>query len=69
MNARSLHTTLPFYECFSSDRNPSDSLTMSEFKALRHLSKNKNIVIQNADKGNVIVILDKIFYISVIEEI
>ena len=40
-----------------------------EFKALRHLPKNKNIVIQKADKGNIIVILDKIFYISATEEI
>ena len=39
------------------------------FQALRHLSKNKNIVIQRADKGNTIVILDKISYISAIEEI
>ena len=44
-------------------------LTASEFKALKHLSKNKNIVIQKPDKGNTIVILDKISYISAIEEI
>ena len=42
---------------------------MSQFRALSHLSKNKNIVIQKADKGYTIVILDKIFYISVIEKI
>ena len=45
------------------------NLTESEFKALRHLPKNKNIVIQKADKGNTIVILDKICYICAIEEI
>ena len=33
------------------------------------MSKNKNIVIQKADKGNTIVILDKISYICAIEEI
>ena len=33
------------------------------------MSKNKNIVIQKADKSNTIVILDKISYISDIEEI
>ena len=48
---------------------PSEILTASEFKDLRHLSKNKNIVIQKADQGNSIVILDKISYISAIEEI
>ena len=57
------------YESFSRDQSPSENLTESEFKALRHLSKNKNIVIQKADKGNTIVILDKISYIRAIEEI
>ena len=38
-------------------------------KALRNLSKNKDIVIQKAEKGNIIVIVDKISYISAIEEI
>ena len=36
---------------------------------LRHLSKNKNIVIQKADKGNIMVILVKISYISATVEI
>ena len=53
----------------SSDQSPSENLTASEFKALSHLSKNKNIVIQKADKDNTIVILDKIPYISAIEKI
>ena len=69
MKARLLDTALSSYESFSSDQSPSENLTASEFKALRHLSKNKNIVIQKADKGNTIVILDKISYISAIEEI
>ena len=37
--------------------------------ALKRLSKNKNIVIQKVDKGNIVMILDKCFYISAIEEI
>ena len=69
MKDRLLDTALSSYEIFTSDRSPSENLTASEFKALRHLSKNKNIVIQKADKGNTIVILDKISYISAIEEI
>ena len=47
----------------------SENSTASEFKALRHLSKIKIIVIQKADKGNTIVTLNKIFYISATEEI
>ena len=69
MKARLLDTALSSYESFSRNQSPSENLTASEFKALRHLSKNKNPVIQKADKGNTIVILDKISYISVIEEI
>ena len=58
IKARLLDTVLPSYESFSRDQSPSENLAASEFKALRHLSKNKNIVIQKADKGNTIVILD-----------
>ena len=68
MKARLLDTVLSLYESFSNDRSPSEYITTPKFKALRHLSKNKNIVIQKADKGNTIVILDKISHISVIEE-
>ena len=38
-------------------------------KAFKRLSKNKNIVIQKADKGNTVVILDKLSCISATEEI
>ena len=57
MKTRLLDTALSSYESFSSGRSPSENLTTSEFKALRHLSKNKNIVIRTADKSNTIVIL------------
>ena len=69
LKSRLLDTALASYESFSSDQSPFENLTGSEFKALRHLSKNKNIVIQKADKGDTIVILDKISYTSVIKEI
>ena len=69
IKARLLDTVLTFYQNFSSDRDPPENLTSSEFKALKRLSKNKNIVIQKADKGNTVVILDKCSYISAIEEI
>ena len=69
IKARLLDTVLSSYEIFSRDQSPSENLTESEFKALRYLSKSKNIVIQKADKGNTIVILDNISYIRAIEEI
>ena len=45
------------YQCFANNPSPSELLATSEFKRLRHLSKNKNIVIQKADKDNTIAIL------------
>ena len=69
MTARLLDTALSSYESISSDQRPSENIIASKFKAWRHLSKNKNIVIQKADKSNATVILDKISYISAIEEI
>ena len=38
-------------------------------KALKSLTKSKNIVIHKSDKGNAVMILDKCSYISAIEEI
>ena len=66
---RLLDTALTSYQNFSSERNPPENLTHSEFKALKYLSKNKNIVIQKADKDNTVMILEKCSYISAIEEI
>ena len=69
IKARMLDTALTSYQNFSSDRKPSENLTFSEFRALKHLSKNQYIVIQKADKGNTAVILDKWSYIRAIEDI
>ena len=68
IKTRLLDTALTSYQNFSSDWEPPENVT-SEFKALKCLSKNKDIVIQKADKGNTVVILDKCSYISAIEEI
>ena len=69
IKARLLDAALISYQNFPSDQNPPENLTLSEFKALKRLSKNKNIVTQKGDKGNTVVILDKCSYISAIEEI
>ena len=65
------HSALTAYQTFSSDQHPPEKLTLSEFKAFKSLSKNKKvyIVIQKADNGNTLVILDKCSYISTMEEI
>ena len=55
---RLLDTALTSYKNVSSDRDPPENLPPSEYTALKHLSKNKNVVIQKADKGITVVILD-----------
>ena len=69
IKARLLDTALTSYHNLSRDREPPENLTSSEFKAPKRLSKNKHIVIQKADKSSTIVILDKCFYVSAIEQI
>ena len=69
IKARLLDTALTSCQNFSSDRESPENVTFSEFNALKRLSKNKDIVIQKADKGNTVAILDKCSYISAIEEI
>ena len=69
MKARLLGTAFSSNKGFPNDQSPSEKLTASEFKALRHLSKNTNIVIQKADNGNTFVIPDKISNITATEEI
>ena len=49
IKARLLDIALLSYQNFFSDRHLPENLT-PEFKALKHLSKNKNIVTQKADK-------------------
>ena len=42
-------------------------LSKGEFDALKNLSQNKQIVIQKSDKGNSIVIVDRVKYIEKME--
>ena len=54
--------------CFSSFKNfqfeDELNITPKELKALRNLSSRKDIIIQKADKGNSVVILNKTDYIK-----
>ena len=46
-----------------------DNLTKEEYQSFLKLSQNNEIIIQKADKGNTVVILDRNSYISKIEEL
>ena len=52
-----------FYNC-----NPSPRI-LSQYRVLRNLRKNKDIVITTPDKGNEVVILDRKLYNNAIEQI
>ena len=56
IKTRLLDTALTSYQNFSSDRDRPENLSSSEFKTLKSLSKNKDIIMQKADKGNTVVI-------------
>ena len=59
-----------FYSFNSYNENSAPiNLIPEEFAALKSLSKNKNLIIQNSDKGNSIAIIDKSNYLEKIRNI
>ena len=46
-----------------------ENLTEDEYEAFLSLKSNKNIIIQKADKGNSVVVIDHLKYIRKIEEL
>ena len=58
------------YKLFTSQyRCLIDNLSKKEHLALKNLVKNRDLIIQKADKGNTVVILNKNDYISIIKVI
>ena len=49
------------------NNNVPQHLSKGEFDAIKNLSQNKQIVIQKSDKGNSIVIIDRVKYIEKME--
>ena len=68
VKARLQDKALTSYQNFSYVQDPPEYLT-PEFKRLKRLPKNKNIIIQKADKINSVMILDKCSYIGAIVKI
>ena len=60
------HTSLKFY---NRKRKKLENITEEEHRALNELISLDDIIIQKADKGNVIVLLDKSTYIEKMEDI
>ena len=58
IKSRLLDTAFTSYNFFERIR-PVSNLNEAELNALENLTKNKNLVIQKADKGNTVVIINK----------
>ena len=55
-------------EMLMKSKPPESNLKRNEWKALRELKRNKEIVILNADKGKCLVVMDRSEYIRKMEE-
>ena len=60
------HSSLKFY---NRKKKKLENITEEEHRALKELASYDDIIIQKADKGNVIVLIDKINYNSKMEYI
>ena len=67
VKARLQDTSFTSYSAFNKDNSPPSNLSNNEFESLCKLKNKDNLVIQKADKGNTIVILDKDSYLKSVE--
>ena len=68
IKSKLLDTAFTSYNFFQRKR-PVSNLSEAELNALENLTKNKNLVIQKADKGNTVVIINKNDYKTKIQNI
>ena len=60
---------LSSYKSYNKSKHLTENITENEYNALLELKANKDIIIQKADKGNLVVILDKDIYIDKMQNI
>ena len=68
IKSKLLDTAFTSYN-FIERKRPVSNLSEAELNALENLTKNKNLVIQKADKGNTVVIINKSDYKTKIKDI
>ena len=57
------------YKLLNNNYKYEDNLSSEQLSSLKSLTRNKNIVIQKADKHNTVVIIDKEKYIQGVENV
>ena len=60
---------LSSFRLFNKKDHRFESLTEDEYEAFLNLKSNANIIIQNADKGNGVVVIDRLKYVRKMEEL
>ena len=67
VKARLQDTAFTSYSAFNKDNSPPSNLSKNKSESLCKLKNENNLVIQKAEKGNTIVILDKDSYLKSVE--
>ena len=65
--AKTKEAALAFYRSYNN--NVPKNLSKEEFIALQNLSKNKDLIIQESDKGNSVVIIQRQDYLKKLNDI
>ena len=63
------HVGLLSFRLYNKKDHRSENLTKDEYEAFFNLKSNKNIIIQKADKGNRVVVIDRLKYVHKMEEL
>ena len=69
LQARLKDVGLSSFRLYNRKDHRFENLTPSEYDAFLGLASNENLVIQKADKGNTVVIIDKLSYVQKMEEL
>ena len=67
LQARLKDIGLSSYRLYNKKDHRFENLTPSEYDAFLGLASNENLIIQKADKGNTVVIVDKLSYVQKVE--
>ena len=60
---------LSSYYDYNNKNNKPDNLSNEEFSSLQNLAKNNDIIVQKSDKGNSVILIDRITYVERMLEI
>ena len=69
MKSKIKDTGLSSFRLYNKKDHQFENLSEEEYKAFINLQSNKNIIIHKADKGNWVVVIDRLSYVIGIEKL